>query len=132
MKQTTGKWKAIVVLDVIGKQPMEEGPLEEDAMEKDSPPCTCPDVEEDDEKLPHYVSPRRDEVEEVILLKKANTTLVMPWILENIPMPKSTISKILKLSFEEFDTQWKPRLKRDDCIILDQTDMTGTQILGPM
>ena len=106
--------------------------MEEDAMDDDSPPCKGPDAQEDDEKIPHCVPPRRADAEEVVLLNKANKNLAAPWVPQNVPMPKSLMLKLVKLSFEDFDTRQQPRLKRYNYMIPDQIDLTRTQILRPM
>ena len=72
----------------------------------------------------HYVPRRRDNAERVEL-PKANTTLVVRRILENIPFPMKIMSKLIKLSFEDFNTHLQQGLKRADCMVPDQTNPTG-------
>ena len=86
------------------KASMEEYPEEDDLMEEDSPPRRGSNAEDDDKDFPHYIRPRRADAEEVELQKKANTILIAPRILENVPLPMDIMPKIVKFTFEYFDT----------------------------
>ena len=95
------KWKAKAIPSNIGIAPMEEDAQEEEFMEDNSPPQRGPNGQEDDETFPHYSRPRRADVEEVKLPKKANTILIAPRIPENVPLLVDIMSKSVKLKFED-------------------------------
>ena len=94
------KQKAKAVPDNTGK-----ALLEEEAMEEASPPPRGQGDGGEDEKFPHYVHPRRVDVEEVVLPKKATTVLLAPWIPENVSLLMDILPKLIKLSFKDFDTR---------------------------
>ena len=67
------KWKAKAIVDNTNK-----ALLEEESMEEASPAHRGQGDDKEDEKFPHYVHPRRDDAEEVVLPKKATTVLLAP------------------------------------------------------
>ena len=101
-------------------------------MEEDSPPRKGPGDENNDEKFPHYICPRRADAKKVELPKKANTILVAPRIPQNVLLLMNIMSNIVKLTIEDFDTRQQEGLKREDNMVSDQPNPTRAQVLMPM
>ena len=98
------KCKAKVVMDNAGKELMEEDVLEEGLIEEDSPPHRDLQAEEEEERFPHYVWPRRAEAEPMTLPAKAHTYLVASQTLKCVPLSMDIMPKLSKLGFKDYDT----------------------------
>ena len=101
-------------------------------MEEDSPLRRGSDAQEEDENFPYYVRPRRADAPKVDLPRKVNTTLVAPQIPNNVPLLMEIMPKLDKLKFEDFDTQLQDELKRAECMVPNQFDPSGAQLLKLM
>ena len=91
------KPKASTTLDGWGKAPVGEGA--QDVMDKDVLPQREPEAEWLDPNFPHYIQPRRTDVEERALPKKVVTTLVAPRIPISIPLLKDILPELARLKF---------------------------------
>ena len=128
----TKKRKAKVLVDNPRKEMMEEDLKEEALMDEDSPPRRAADAGMEEEDFPHYVQPRRADVEEVTLPKKASTFLVSPWIPNYVPLLMNLMPKISRLAFEYIDTRLQFGLEISNYMTTNQARPTQVQVLVPM
>ena len=63
-----------------------------------------PETKRVDPNFPHYIQPRRTNAERGGLLKKEVTTLVSPWIPNNVTLLKDILPDLARLKFQDFDT----------------------------
>ena len=89
-------------------------------MDEDSPPRRYVSAESEEECFLHYVYPRRDDAEEMMLPKKASIILISPQILNDVPLLGNLMPNIASLTFEDFNTLLHFGLEISNCMTNNQ------------
>ena len=94
-------------------------------------PQTELEVQRANSNFPCYIPPRRADVVEAELPKKAVTTMIAPQIPIGMTLLHDILSELAILKFQDFNTQQEEGLQIKDCMSITQCATSDAQVLKP-